>query len=377
MNIVTALFLVYLPEEAAFSLLQSVCETLMPGYYNRGMVGTMVDVQLFGDLIDSELPDIGQHLRSLSVPIPAITMPWLLCLYIGYVPMEISLRVLDAFFCEGLDVLFRVGLAILRLQREELLAIDETYAIMVLLKRGLNLGDELLAVPVFSFFIFLLNFELVFGEYSRLSIDTLREKKSQEHKSAAVRLLQDDTRQTKVNDLKMRNSTLCTWKKTILHFLTLQCLKKNFRLYLSIFPIFRMILNFFSRLNNYHRYLKNFAHSGARLLEVRGGTGWSILYGRFYDFSFRLHSCFLFLLLRLRSFFFPRFSAVSLTLSLARSHPPPLHLSLLCLCCFSQSLLSFSLSHSPSLSPLTMFAIRSFALKSVFYSRKTGQCIDY
>lgn len=124
-----------MPEADAFYLLLTVCETLMAGYYNRGMVGTMVDVHLFGgsnifptdyvptttdtqilafscalfiyvpDLIHSELPEIGAHLQRLNVPIPAITMPWLLCLYIGYLPMEVPattsfcLTYVDRFRC--------------------------------------------------------------------------------------------------------------------------------------------------------------------------------------------------------------------------------------------------------------------------------------
>lgn len=102
MNILAATFLLFMPEESVFFLLQSVCEVIMPGYYNRAMVGSLVDVNLFSgpppgrpllpnphlDLIESELPEVDEHLKRLAVPVPALTMPWLLCLYIGYLPTE-------------------------------------------------------------------------------------------------------------------------------------------------------------------------------------------------------------------------------------------------------------------------------------------------
>lgn len=34
-------------EERAFAMLDAICTIQMPGYYNRAMVGSMVDVGLF------------------------------------------------------------------------------------------------------------------------------------------------------------------------------------------------------------------------------------------------------------------------------------------------------------------------------------------
>lgn len=46
-NIVSAVLLLYMDEERAFAMLDAICTVLMPGYYNRTMVGSMVDVSLF------------------------------------------------------------------------------------------------------------------------------------------------------------------------------------------------------------------------------------------------------------------------------------------------------------------------------------------
>eukprot|EP01125_Pyxidicula_operculata_P017450 TRINITY_DN610_c2_g1_i2.p1 TRINITY_DN610_c2_g1~~TRINITY_DN610_c2_g1_i2.p1 ORF type:complete len:935 (-),score=136.50 TRINITY_DN610_c2_g1_i2:2458-5220(-) len=187
MNIITALLLLFMEESDAFFILSCICETLMPNYYNRAMLGSMVDVNLFGDLIAQELPHVYKKLSKLSVPIPAVTMPWFLCLYIGYVPIHIALRILDAFFCEGYDVLFRVGLAIVKLKEDDIMRLDDTYSIMVLLKRETNSADEIL--------------KLAFEDFGSVSIDTVKAN-SYKHKAEAVKVLDDSARINKIGVLR-------------------------------------------------------------------------------------------------------------------------------------------------------------------------------
>jgi hypothetical protein len=88
------------------------------------------------------MPEVWRHLQRYNVPVSAVTMPWLLTVYIGYVPIEVlrslyttnlkycqaALRIMDCFLCEGLDILFRVGLALFKLRQEQVAEqVDFTY----------------------------------------------------------------------------------------------------------------------------------------------------------------------------------------------------------------------------------------------------------
>jgi hypothetical protein len=125
-------------EEAAFWLLSTICEDFVPEYYSRALVGSIVDQQLFEDLVDKLMPQVSRHFSNLGISIGIITCPWFMCLFIGYVPLEASFRILDLFFYEGKDVLQKVGLSIFKLYKDQILAIKDGVHLVKLLKEQLS-----------------------------------------------------------------------------------------------------------------------------------------------------------------------------------------------------------------------------------------------
>ena len=138
LNVIAALLLCFLNEEQTFWMTAQICEEILPDRYTPTMIGTMVDQQALQSLLETHIPDVAEHLEMVGVPLPLLTLPWFLCMFIGYLPWECSLRVLDNFFAEGVIVFFRVALAVLNLKREKILAEEDSMEIVEMLKHNIE-----------------------------------------------------------------------------------------------------------------------------------------------------------------------------------------------------------------------------------------------
>lgn len=134
MNIVVAALLIYMSESQAFFLLSALCDRLVPGYYSTTMYGTLLDQKVFESLVERTMPILWDHLVKSDVQLSVVSLPWFLSLYINSMPLVFAFRVLDVFFVEGPKVLFQVGLAILRINGEELLDAGDDGAFISVLK---------------------------------------------------------------------------------------------------------------------------------------------------------------------------------------------------------------------------------------------------
>lgn len=142
MNIVVAALLIYMSESQAFFLLSALCDRLVPGYYSTTMYGTLLDQKVFESLVEKTMPILWEHLVKSDVQLSVVSLPWFLSLYINSMPLVFAFRVLDVFFVEGPKVLFQVGLAILRINGEELLDAADDGAFISVLKSYFARLDE-------------------------------------------------------------------------------------------------------------------------------------------------------------------------------------------------------------------------------------------
>lgn len=142
MNIVVAALLIYMSESQAFFVLSTLCDRLLPGYYSTTMYGTLLDQRVFESLVEKTMPILWDHLVKSDVQLSVVSLPWFLSLYINSMPLVFAFRVLDVFFLEGPKVLFQVGLAILRINGEELLDATDDGAFISVLKSYFSRLDE-------------------------------------------------------------------------------------------------------------------------------------------------------------------------------------------------------------------------------------------
>jgi hypothetical protein len=98
------LLLLIVSEEAAFWILAAICESLVPEYYSKALLGSIVDQLILEDLAGNrssclpatshlhearELPEVCAHLQRLGISLGVLTCPWLMCLFVGYLPLEV------------------------------------------------------------------------------------------------------------------------------------------------------------------------------------------------------------------------------------------------------------------------------------------------
>lgn len=120
MNIVSSVFLIFCDEEDAFWMLASLCENLLPDYYNDKVVGAQIDQGVLNELIATHLPDLHARLDELGM-IKMISLSWFLTIFLSVMPYESALHVVDCFFYDGAKVIFMVALKILEWNQEKLL----------------------------------------------------------------------------------------------------------------------------------------------------------------------------------------------------------------------------------------------------------------
>jgi len=137
LNYLVGILLLFMEEEKAFWMLVTIIHDYLPeNMYDVTMEGANVDQAVLMILIMEKMPQIwnrlsggfGWDVEKLDGNMPTITLVtshWFLTLYINILPIETLLRVWDCLFYEGNKVLFRVALAIIKLNEDKILAIDD------------------------------------------------------------------------------------------------------------------------------------------------------------------------------------------------------------------------------------------------------------
>jgi hypothetical protein len=214
MNIVVAALLIYTSESQAFYLLNILCDRLLPGYYSQTMYGTLLDQRVFESLVERTLPILSEHLTKSDVQLSVVSLSWFLSLYINSMPLMFAFRVLDVFFLEGSKVLFQIGLAILRVNGEELLdAADDGTFISVLKAYFARLGEsahpksenpKLRAVTNFQALMV-----VAFKEFSGVTQQSIIELRAK-HKDAVLDNIENFAKRTSIRNLGPESKKLST-----------------------------------------------------------------------------------------------------------------------------------------------------------------------
>ena len=127
MGYMCAILLIYMDKEDAFSIMLNLLNNKpyqIKDYYARDMIGLKLSFYILLSLIEKKLPKLHKHFLNEMVTPPHYATHWFMTLFSTKMPLELTLRIWDIFFIEGIKILYRVGLAILKLNEKVLLKSD-------------------------------------------------------------------------------------------------------------------------------------------------------------------------------------------------------------------------------------------------------------
>ncbi|OJD19175.1 hypothetical protein AJ78_00877 [Emergomyces pasteurianus Ep9510] len=169
------------------------------------MYGTLLDQKVFESLVEKTMPVLWEHLVRSDVQLSVVSLPWFLSLYINSMPLVFAFRVLDVFFLEGPKVLFQIGLAILRINGEELLDVADDGTFISILKSYFSRLDEsahprsenpkLRAITRFQELMV-----VAFKEFSGITHSTVIEERDK-HKDAVLESIESFAKRTSIRNL--------------------------------------------------------------------------------------------------------------------------------------------------------------------------------
>lgn len=169
------------------------------------MYGTLLDQKVFESLVERTMPILWEHLAKSDVQLSVVSLPWFLSLYINSMPLVFAFRVLDVFFLEGPKVLFQVGLAILRINGEELLDVQDDGSFISILKSYFSRLDEsahprsenpkLRSITRFQELMV-----VAFKEFSGITHSTITEERAK-HKGAVLDNIESFAKRTSIRNL--------------------------------------------------------------------------------------------------------------------------------------------------------------------------------
>ncbi|KAF7660557.1 hypothetical protein LDENG_00279920 [Lucifuga dentata] len=111
---VAAVLLMHMPAEQAFWCLVQICEKYLPGYYSAGLEAIQLDGEIFFSMLRRTCPMAYRHLKKFKIDPILYMTEWFMCIFSRTLPWSCVLRVWDMFFCEGVKIVFRVGLVLLK-----------------------------------------------------------------------------------------------------------------------------------------------------------------------------------------------------------------------------------------------------------------------
>jgi hypothetical protein len=135
MGFIAALLLTYMDEESTFWMIHClIVKYNMKGYYSKDFPELKPTFYKLLSLMKRHLPNIYEHFRKNNVHPSMYACQWFISIFSVNFRFDTLVRIFDVFLLEGVKILYRFALAVLKLNEEKLLKARMFEDIMSLFK---------------------------------------------------------------------------------------------------------------------------------------------------------------------------------------------------------------------------------------------------
>ncbi|KAG7313303.1 hypothetical protein JYU34_000413 [Plutella xylostella] len=122
---IVGLLLMQMPEEEAFAVLVKIMQQhRMRDMFKPSMAELGLCMFQLENLVQELLPDLHIHFQSQGFSTSIYASSWFLTLFTTTLTLPLACRIMDVFLSEGIEIVFKVALALLTLGKDDLLSLD-------------------------------------------------------------------------------------------------------------------------------------------------------------------------------------------------------------------------------------------------------------
>ncbi|KAL4219350.1 Rab GTPase-activating protein 1 [Mactra antiquata] len=124
-SFLAAALLLHMPEEQAFSVLVKIMfDYGLRDFFRNDFSVLHLHFYQLERLLQDQLPDVFDHFMEMNLEAHMYASQWFLTLFTAKFPLFMVFHILDIFLSEGRNFIFNVALALLKVSRKDLLALD-------------------------------------------------------------------------------------------------------------------------------------------------------------------------------------------------------------------------------------------------------------
>ncbi|XP_015907445.1 ecotropic viral integration site 5 ortholog isoform X2 [Parasteatoda tepidariorum] len=122
---IVGMLLLQMPEEDAFVVMVRLMEDYrLREMYKPSMAELGLCMYQLECIVQEQIPELHMHFQAQSFHTSMYASSWFLTLFTSSVSLQLACRVMDLFLSEGMEMIFRIGIAILQYCKEDLLQHD-------------------------------------------------------------------------------------------------------------------------------------------------------------------------------------------------------------------------------------------------------------